>query len=241
MTTKEKMPSIQKTARFAGLLYLIIFIAAIFGPVFVRSNLIVPEDATTTANNIMASESLFRAGIGSYLIIFLSEIVLSVLLYVLLQPVSKTLSLIAAVSRLAMTTIHGINLLNQFLVLLLLSGVAYLAVFETEQLYALVLLFLNAFDYGWSIGIVFFSLHTFILGYLVYKSGYLPRILGILLIFASFAYLIDSFAILLLANYGETPVYLAIPIIIAEMAFPLWLLIKGVNVEKWEKRALESA
>jgi hypothetical protein len=241
MTTKEKMSSINKTARVAGFLYLIIFVAAMFGPIFVRSNLIVPGDAATTANNIMASEGLFRAGIVSYLVIILSEIVLSVLLYVLLKPVSNTLSLIAMVSRLVMTTIHGINLLNQFFALLLLSGAAYLTVFETNQLHALVLLFLNAHEYGWAIGMVFFVLHTFLLGYLVFKSGYFPRILGVLLIFASLAYLIDNFAILFLTTYEVTPWFFALPIVIAEIAFPLWLLIKGVNVEQWEKRALESS
>jgi hypothetical protein len=240
MTTRAAGTSPLVYARIAGILYLIIAIAAIFGPSFVRSSLVVPGDATTTANNIMASGSLFRAGIVSYLVIFLSEIVLSVLLYVLLKPVSKTLSLIAMVFRLAMTTIHGINLLNQFSALLLLSGADYLTVFETDQLHALVLLFLDAHEYGWWIGIVFFSLHVFLLGYLVYKSGYFPRILGVLLILASFIYLINALAILLLPNYEETPVFLALLIVIAELAFPLWLLFKGIDVEQWEKRALES-
>jgi len=235
------MNSIKKTARIAGVLYLIVAIAAFFGPMYVLPSLLVPGDATTTANNIMASESLFRAGIVSYLIIFLSEIVLSVILYVLLKPVSKTLALVATFFRLAMTTIHGINLLNQFFAMLLLSGADYLTVFETDQLHALVMLFLNAHEKGWSIGIAFFSFHVFFLGYLVFKSGYLPRILGVILILASLSYLIDSFAILLLPNYEVTPVFLVVFIIIAELSFPLWLLIKGVNVEQWEKRALESA
>ena len=241
MTTRAAETSPLVYARVAGFLYLIVFVAALFGPIFVRSNLIVPGDAATTANNIMASESLFRAAIVSYLVIFLSEIVLSVVLYVLLKPVSKTLALVMMVFRLAMTAIHGINLLNQFFALLLLSGANYLTVFETDQLQALVLLFLDAHEYGWSIGIVFFSLHVFLLGYLVYKSGYFPRILGVLLILASLAYLIDGLAILILPSYEVTPVFLAIPIAAAELLFPLWLLIKGVDVEQWEKRALESA
>ena len=241
MTTRTAGTSPLVYARIAGILYVIVFIAALFGPIFVRSNLVVPGDAATTANNIMASESLFRAGIFSYLVIFLTEIVLSVVLYVLLKPVSKTLALVMMVFRLAMTTIHGINLLNQFFALLLLSGAGYLTVFGTDQLHALVLLFLDAHEYGWSIGIVFFSVHVFLLGYLVYKSGYFPRILGVLLLLASLAYLIDAFAILLLPSYEVTPIFLAVPIAIAEMVFPLWLLIKGVNVEQWQKRALESA
>jgi hypothetical protein len=240
MTTRTAGASPNVYARVAGILYLIIFIAAIFGPLYVRSVVIVPGDATTTANNIMASGSFFRAGILSYLIIFLSELVLSVILYVLLKPASKTLSLVMTVPRLAMTTIHGINLLNQFFALLLLSGADYLTVFETDQLHALVLLFLDAHEYGWWIGIVFFSLHVFLLGYLVYKSGYFPRILGVLLILASFIYLINALAILLLPSYEETPVFLALLKVIAELAFPLWLLFKGIDVEQWEKRALES-
>jgi hypothetical protein len=85
----------------------------------------VPGDATTTANNIVASEGLFRMAIGSELVLLLSEIVLSILLYVIFKPVNKTLSLLAAVSRLAMTTIHGVNLLTHFIVLLLLSGASF--------------------------------------------------------------------------------------------------------------------
>ena len=197
MTTRAAETSPLVYARVAGFLYLIVFVAALFGPIFVRSNLIVPGDAATTANNIMASESLFRAGIFSYLVIFLTEIVLSVVLYVLLKPVSKTLALVMMVFRLAMTTIHGINLLNQFFALLLLSGAGYLTVFGTDQLHALVLLFLDAHEYGWSIGIVFFSVHVFLLGYLVFKSGFIPRILGVLLILASFIHLINALAILL--------------------------------------------
>ena len=106
---------------------------------------------------------------------------------------------------------------------------------------ALALLFLNAHAYGFEIGIAFFTLHTFALGYLIFKSGYFPRFLGVLFTIAAVGYLIDSSGMLLLANYTTTPVFIALPIAIAEIAFPLWLLIKGVNVEQWEKRALESA
>jgi len=112
-----------------AVLYLVITVAAIVAHGVVPGSLFVAGDAAATANNIGASESLLRfGGIGSELVILLSEIVLSVLLYVLLRPVNKTLSLLAAVSRLAMTTIHGLNLLNYFLVLQLLGGTGYLAV-----------------------------------------------------------------------------------------------------------------
>ena len=144
-------------------------------------------------------------GIGAELVLLLSEIVLSVLLYVLLKPVSKTLSLVAAVSRLAMTTIHGANLLTHFIVLLLLSGAGYLTVFAPNQLHALVMVFLDAYNYGFTIGIVFLFLHALILGYLIFKSGYFPKILGVLFIIASLGYLIDSFSHVLIANYKTGP------------------------------------
>src|SRR4051794_11182462 len=122
---------------------------AIFPPLailYFPSTLIVPGDATTTANHMLASEGLFRLGMVSDAIVFLIEIGLCALLYGLLKPVSKTLSLVAAFARLAMTVMQGINLLNHFFVRLLLSGAGYLTVFAPDQLQALVLLFLNAHE-----------------------------------------------------------------------------------------------
>ena len=241
ITTTEKKNSIQGTARLAGILYLLITILSIPIHFIIPAQLIVAGDAATTANNIMASEGLFRMGIAAEFVLLLSEIVLSILLYVLFKPVNKTLSLVAAVSRLAMTTIHGVSLLTHFMVLLLLSGATYLTVFEPAQLQAQVMVFLDAYNYGFTTGIVFLFLHALILGYLIFKSGYFPRILGVLFIIASLGYLIDSFSHVLIANYKPGPVYLALPIAIAELAFPLWLIIKGVNAEQWKRRALGSA
>jgi hypothetical protein len=237
----SKTNSIQKTARFAGLLYLIITVAATIAHFYVPSNIIVPGNAAATANNIMNNEMLFRVGgIGAELIVLLSEIVLLVVLYVILKPVNKTLSLLAAVSRLAMTTIHGLNLINYFFVLLLLGG-GYSTVFAADQLQALVTLFLDAHSYGFTIGIAFLTIHVFILGYLIFKSGYFPKVLGILFIAAGIGYLVDSFALLLSPSYTTTPGTIATVIAISEIAFPLWLLVKGVNKDGWEKRSLESA
>ena len=236
------MYTAKKLARIAGVLYLLITIAAVVAHFYVPEQIIVPGDAATTAHNITASEPLFRiGGIGGELVVLLSEIVLSIILYVLLKPVSKLLSLVAAVSRLIMTTVHGINLLNYFFVLLLLSGANYAAVFETEQIHALVTLFLDAHSLGFTIGIAFLTLHVFLLGYLIFKSGYWPRVLGILFLIAGLGYLVDSFALLLVPSYETTPAYIQLAIAIAELAFPLWLLIKGVDVERWKERASASA
>ena len=236
------MNSINKSARFAGFLYLLIAVCGGFSFFYMRNTIIVPGDAIATANNLMASEWLFRLGIVADAIVFLSEILLIAILYTLLKPVSKTLSLAAAFARLAMVTMQGMNLLNYFFVLLLVGGTGYLAVFDAGQLNALVLLFLNAYEYVALIWGVFFGLHTLLLGYLVYKSGYFPRALGILLVLASFGYLIDSFGNFLLPQYDElyasTVVLLAI---VGELSFTFWLLIMGVNDKKWQQRALESA
>jgi hypothetical protein len=239
MSEQVQMKSVQNTARLAGVLYLVIAVAAIIAHFYVPSRIIVPDDAAATINNIMASESLFRVGgIGSELVVLLSEVVLSILLYVLLKPVSKTLSLLAAVSRIVMTTIHGLNLVNYFFVLLLVGG-DYQTAFDPVQLQALVTLFLDAHSYGFIIGIAFLTLHVFTLAYLIFKSRYFPRILGILFMIAGVGYLIDSFVLLLTNAYQTTPVFIAIPIAIAEIAFPLWLLIKGVNSQQWQKRVAE--
>jgi hypothetical protein len=223
-------------ARFAGLLYLIIIVSAGFSEI-VRSNLVVSGDATATANNILASEGLFRIGFAADLVAFLSDAAVAVLLYVLLRPVSRVLSLIAASFRLAHATISGINMLNQFAALLLLSGAGYLTAFETEQAHALVLLFLNAHNYGYLIGLVFFGLSLLVLGYLIFRSGYFPRILGVLLILASLCYLIDGFTNFLLPSYAAITDWIVVATAVpAELSLTLWLLLKGVDVQHYNER-----
>ena len=235
------MNSIKRIARTTGFLYLIMFITAPLSILLVSSNLIVPGDATATATNIMASEGIFRLGIAGNMVVLLLDLGISVLLYVILKPVNKTLALIAMVSRLVMTAMRGINLLNYFIVLQLLNGADFLSVFDTDQINALVMVFLNAFNMGFSLDLVFFSLHLFFVGYLVLKSGFFPKILGILLLIAFAGYLTDSFTGILFPDYKQmVSSIVMIPNTLAELAFMLWLLIKGINVEKWEKRVQEA-
>jgi hypothetical protein len=228
----------RKTARIAGFGYLVIIITGIFAEFFVRSKMVVPGDAAATANHIVASEELFRTSIASDLIMLLSDVIVAWALYVLLKPVNKSLALLATFFRLVHAAIYGINLLNLFFVLQFLSGNQYLSVFETGQLQALVLVFLNAHQYGYDIGLVFFGFHCLVLGYLVFRSGFLPSILGILLVIAAIGYLINSFARFLITNYEvyETIFTLVvfIPAFIAELSFTLWLLLKGVKKQPVE-------
>lgn len=226
-------------ARFAGVLYLIIAVAAIFAHMVIPEQFIVPGDAAATVTNIAANESTFRIGtVGSELIILLSEIVLSVVLYVLLKPVNKMLSLVAAVSRLAMTIIHGLNLLNYYFVFNLLNGADFATAFSPEQVNALVTLFLDAHSIGFTLGIAFLVPHVLILGYLIVQSGYFPKVLGFLFIAAGIGYLFDATGLLLVSSYTTTPGLIQAVIAIAEIAFPIWLLVKGVNLDRWQNRTL---
>ena len=224
------MNSLKKTARITGLLYLIIIVGGIFSEAFVRSGLIVSGDPSATANNIMNSEFLFRLGFASELVVFLSDVVVAIFFYVLLRPVSKTLSLVAASFRLAMAAISGINLLNHFAPLLILSGADYFTVFEENQLNALVMLFLKMHAYGYHISLTFFGLHCLVLGYLLFKSDYFPKILGVLIIIASLCYLINSLSSTLVPDFakGLFP-FILLPAFVAELSLCLWLIIKGVR------------
>lgn len=240
MTNTVKTNSIQITTRIAAILTLLIVVLAPFSMLYIPTTLAVPGDAAATAHNIMASQGLFRAGMASDSIVFLMEIVLTVLLYVLIKPVDKTLSLAAAFSRLAMIVIQGVNLLNHFIVLLLLSGAGYLTVFAPDQLQAFALLFLNAHDSVTQIWGLFFGLHLLVFGFLVYKSGYLPKFLGVILLVVALSYFIQDFGIMLLPQYKTLFTSIG-SLAFLEIIFPLWLLFKGVNAEKWEKRVAESA
>ncbi len=231
MINQMKDLSQRSVAIVAGVAFLIMTIAAVFAYGFVFGNLIVPGDGTATADKIRASVMLFRSGICSFLIVLICDVVVAWALFVFLKQVNKSLSLLTAWLRLVYAAILGIALLNLVIVLLLLSGADYLTVFTTDQLHAQVMLFLKAFNVEWSIGLVVFGFHLFLLGCLVYKSGYIPRILGVLLIIASLGYLITNFANLLLPNYENykaiiEPV-LSVPMAVGELSLAFWLLFKG--------------
>lgn len=235
MTTRTAEQSPLLYARVAGLLYLLVVPLGIFG-LYATSSLIVPGDAATTANNLRVSESLFRFGIVSDLLASIVMILVVIALYPLFKPVNGTMALLMVMLLLPGVPIAMLNKLNQFAALLLLSGADYLGAFPAEQLQAMALLLLRLHNSGSSIAFIFWGLWLFPLGYLVFKSGFLPKILGILLMIGCFGYLIDSFSTFL--GYG---VNIGMFAALAEMLFLLWLLIKGVNTEQWRKRAAESA
>ncbi len=228
----------QRTARIAGLLYILIALISPIGILLIPSRLINWEDATATANNIMSSILLYRFGLMADAITILLEIVLLVLLFLLFKPVSHSLSLIAAFSRLSMTIIQSVNLLVGCIVLVLISGAGFLAAFDSNQLNSLIMLCLKTRDYGIYVWQIFFAFHLIFLGYLVFKSGYLPKLLGILLMLGCFGYLFDSIQHLLLDTRlieVSAAVFLTIGVI-GELSLALWLLIKGVNLNNYTAR-----
>ena len=236
MTTRITQTSPLFRARVAGSLYLIANLPAPFVLIYLPSLLIVRGDAATTANNIMASESLFSLGIVGILFTYIANIFLVLALYQLLKVVNKNMASLMVIFSLAAVPIAMLNELNNLAVLQLLSGADYLKVFTAEQLQALVYLFLRLHSQGFNIAQIFWGLWLFPMGYLVFKSGFLPRLLGILLMIGCFGYVIQSFAAFL--GYNVSIIFFTSW---GELLFLLWLLIKGVNVEQWEKRAAESA
>lgn len=226
-----------KTARIAGFLFLLLVPLGFFGGMYIPS-ITVPGNAVTTVNNIMANESLFRLSILCALATPIVNMLVALFLYKLLKPVNKNHAVLMVIFTLAAAPIAMLNELNHFAVLQLLNGAGYLKVFSVEQLHSLVMFFLDLNNYGFFITAIFWGLWLFPLGYLVFKSGFLPRMLGVLLIIAGFGYVIDSIALFLLPDLNIDFTQFTF---IGELLFLLWLLFKGVNVEQWEKRALESA
>ncbi len=243
MTSKEEPNSIQKTARTAGFLYMLLIPLGVFGMLYVPNTLFVPGDVSATVSNIMANQMLYSLSIVSALVTQVVQIFVVLFLYKVLKPVSKNHAVLMVVFILVAVPIAMLNENNQFAVLLLLNGaelfgVDFLTFFTADQMEALVALFLGLRHTGILIAQIFWGLWLFPMGYLVFKSGFLPKIIGALLIVAGFGYLIDSFILFFVPDFGIT---FALFTFLGEFLITFWLLIKGVNVEEWNKRALESA
>jgi len=237
MITRTVEPSPRLRARVAGLLYLIGSVAGVFGILYGPS-LIVPGDAAATARNILASESLFRLSIVSALVDQMVFILVVLALYQVLKPVNQNMAVLMVIFLLLSVPIAMLNELNNVAVLFLLSGADSLKAFTADQLHALVPFFLDLHALGLNIAFLAGAPWFFPMGYLVFKSGFLPKILGVLLLMNGFGYLIDSVAALLFPNLNVNIVMFTGWV---EVVFALWLVIRGVNVERWEKRARESA
>ena len=230
MIPPEERATFKRYAKMAGLLYLVIIVGAGFGEGYVRQTLLVSGDAATTASNIRAAETLFRFGFLGDLVAFMADAAVAVLLYVILRPVSRTLSLMAAAFRLvAHPAIGSVNLLNHLGALVLLGNAGTAGAFPPDQLEALALASLELHGYGYLIGGAFFGVHLALLGYLLYRSDLFPKWLGVLLLLAAAGYLTESFTAFVIPALAELGAsFVVFTASLAEVSLCLWLLIRGV-------------
>src|SRR5665647_542132 len=221
----------RKTARMAGLFYLIFILTTVLAS-YIRGNIIVSGDAAATANNIISSQGLFRVGFVTELVSATFFVLAAWALYVLLKPVNKNLALLLLVLNLGGVAVECLNALNLFAALQFLSGANYLNVFQTGQLQAMAMSSLNLYTSGFAIAQIFFSAWLLPLGYLVYKSRFLPKWLGLLLILDFFGNMSWFLQVFLLPDYGILAYPGNVISFIAEISLMLWLLIMAVKEPK---------
>jgi hypothetical protein len=231
----EVSPRLQ--ARIAGVFYLLTILTRMFVEIFVRGRLVVSDDAAVTATNILAHEPLWRWGFAADIIAFASYIALTALLYELFKPVNRSLSLVAAFFSLVACVVQAISSLFHLAPLVLLGGAPYLRVFTVEQLQALALVFLRLRAAAYhNIGLVFLGLYCLLVGILILRSTFLPLIFGVLMVLAGLSYVL--FLSPALARSLQ-PYILVFPGV-GQISLCLWLLVIGVNAQRWKEQAFAS-
>ena len=221
----------KNAARMAGLLYLVVVLTGLFSLLYVPSQISVDGDAVATVDNIVAHNSLFRLGIVMELIGHVVFLVLPLVLYKLLGPVNREAAVLMVAFAVMSVPLSFVNNINKLNVLSLLSGADYLRAFTVEQLHARVMLSLDAYDNGILVSTIFWGLWLLPFGYLVFKCGYLPKVLGILLMLGCFGYLINYLLVELLPGYAGTTTarVVRMPAALGELGTCLWLLIIGAR------------
>ena len=232
MTNPIADASPRPKARITGIVYLFYFLTAILAEVFMKG-IVVSGDAAATANNIQAHEPLFRLGLGTGLIATAWYIALTALLYELFKPVNRSVSLVAAFFSLVGCAIQAFGSVFQFAPLVISGSSADLSAFKPEQSQALALILFKLDSQAQTITLVFFGLYCLLIGCLIFKSTFLPRILGVLMALAGLGWL--TFLAPPLAN-ALSP-YVLVLGFLAELSLMLWLLVKGVNVQRWKQQA----
>ncbi|WP_342418043.1 DUF4386 domain-containing protein [Paenibacillus sp. FSL R10-2782] len=230
-TSGKELTDQRKIALTAGTSLVIMTLAAFFSYGFVHESLVVQGDAGATFHNIMSQHMLFKAEILGWVIILICDIVVAWAFYIFLKPIHSNLSLLSAWLRLVYTTILGIAILNLILVSVLSSSTDYSLLFETNQLQAQVMLYLEAFDPIWSIGLIIFGGHLLIVGYLAFQSNNIPKVISILVLIASIGYIVIHLSNTILPHYDEILTMLklifTVPMVAGELGFGLWLLFRG--------------
>jgi len=226
-------------ARIGGAAYLLIILAGLFGEMYVRGNMIVSGDPAATAKNIMASPTLWRLGIAGDLIMHTGDVVVMWVYYILFSPVNKKLVILAILFNLVQTTVLIANKINLLMSLFFLSNADYLKTLDAYQLQTQAYLFIKLHGYGFGVGLIYFGFGCLIIGYLIIKSGYIPKVFGYLLQLSGICYLVNSFSMLIAPTFqASISSFILMIAFVGEFSFCLWLLIKGVNMKKWNERSL---
>lgn len=226
--------SAQRYARIAGILLLLSALGGGFGEAYVPSKLIVGSDAAATAKNIHDFNWLYRLGFAGYLLEAICDVTLSLVFYVLLRPVNKYVSLLAAFFGLVSTTLFAVSEMFYFASPLILRDAPYLKTFSPEQLNTLALLSLKFYGFGAAIFFAFYGIATLIRGYLIFRSEYLPKWIGVLLIIAGLGFITKDFLQVLAPAYASD--FFTVPVFIALLSMIVWFLVKGIDVAKWDAR-----
>lgn len=231
-----------KKARLAGLLYLILVISGIFNLKVIPSKFIVWDNAALTLQNIIDGELLFRFGIVLGVFSFLTFLLLPLALYRLLSEVNKTYAALMVIFAVVSIPLSFVNLLNKFSVLTLISDANYLKGLDVSEIQTQVMFYLESYNNGLELSQVFWGLWLFPFGYLVYKSGFLPKVLGILLMAGCFGYLIKFVGGFLYSDFYDTTFASIVgkPASLGEIGICLWLLIMGTNTIKWRRKAVDA-
>ena len=227
----------RQLARTAGGLYLINILGGFFAIGLVPGLLVVSGDATATAHNIQTNELLYRSGLAAHILIVMTNVFLAIIFYDLFKVVNRRLALLVVFFTLVGTAVESANLLSQFTPLVLLDG-GPSSVFTAEQLHAQAYMSLALAKIGYDVSSVFFAGYGLAIGYLVFKSGFLPRVMGVLLAVGAACYLTYGVSDIVVPGFASHLVpYIQLPSLVGEGSFCLWLLIVGVNLERWRQHA----
>jgi len=228
MSSRIRATSPRHAALVAGLAYVAIIVLALFANFFVLERLTVADDAAATARNIANSQLLFRAAVVAFVIVLIADVVVAWGLFVFLERTSEQLSMFAAWFRLMYVAISAAALLNLLIAVKLVDDEGYTTAIEASQRSAQVMLFLDAYTYGWSIALVWFGVHLLLVGVLMVKSDHVPSVLGILVTLAGVAYMLGKLAAVFLPDYNDASLaFIALLAVPGEFALTGWLLWKG--------------
>jgi len=229
-------------ARIVGLLYVLIAVLAAFGEVYVRGGMVVSADPSRTAENILANQQLYRVAGATDILVLACDVAVAVLFYTLFKYVDRTIALLAAAFRLSLVAVNGAAVLTHYAPIMLLRPDKGMSAIGREQLQALAMFSLKLHSTAFSIAIVFFGIHCVLVGYLIYRSGFLPRIFGALWVLAGTLYVTHSMLILLAAPVSGSSMDIILLVAgLSELSLAPWLLLAGLDSAKWYARTAGTA